>query len=239
VPNQNGGRFAFEKGFGKGYNNQDLATALGISVDQLNTAIQKANSDAIDQAVAKGLITQAQADQLKANGAAFPLGGRWEGLLSQNGIDYNSLLANALGISVDQLQAAYQKAYDTRIDQAVTNGNLTQQQADLLKGKYALFNNKTFQSAMQSAFQAAVKQAVTDGVITQAQADQILSSQNSMGFPGLGGFGGRGGFEGFEGFGGFGRHHGGFFGGGNSTNPTVPNIPTTPSTTPAPGSNGL
>ena len=181
------------KGGIEGYNNQDLATALGITVDELNTAYQNAYSAALNDAVSKGLITQAQADQLSSNGAAFPFGDRWDGWLTQNGIDFNSYLADALGISVDTLKTAYQTAYNTNIDSMVTNGNLTQAQADLMKGQYALYNDSTFQSSMQSAFTSAVNAAVASGVITQAQADQILSNNSNMFMPGMVGWGGHGG----------------------------------------------
>jgi polyhydroxyalkanoate synthesis regulator phasin len=205
-------------GFGRGpvggYNNEDLANALGITVDELNAAYQKANQAALDQAVKAGLITQAQADEMSTRGMGFPMGGRGGGWLGQNGIDFDALLADALGISVDKLQSAYAQAYNARIDQAVSDGNLTQEQADLMKGEYALKTNENFQSSMQSAYEAAVKQAVSEGVITQAQADLILQNQNGMGF---GGFGGPPG-------GGFG-HHGGWDGG-------APPNPAAPATTP-------
>jgi ribosomal protein S20 len=209
---------------------------LGITVEQLNTAFQTANQAALDQAVQKGLITQAQADELKSRGATFPFGGRWSGWLSQNGIDYQALLADALGITVDQLNAAYITAHNAAIDQAVADGRLTQEQADLMKGEYALKNNQNFQTAMKNAFEAAVKQAVTEGVITQAQADQILANQDGMGLRGFGGPG----FGGDFGFGGGLGHHGGGFGRGEGWEngaPTVPSVPTTPST--PSGSSGL
>lgn len=190
------------KGIHGGYTNQQLADALGITVDALNTAYQNAYSAALKDAVSKGLITQAQADQLTSNGNAFPFGDRWDSWLTQNGIDFNTYLAEALGISVDTLKAAYQTAYNTNIDQMVTNGNLTQAQADLMKGEYALYNNSTFQSSMLSAFTSAVNAAVSSGVITQAQADQILSNSGSMFMPGIGGWGGPGGPHG-RGNGGF------------------------------------
>jgi hypothetical protein len=181
------------KGPNGGYTNEELANALGITTDALNTAYQSAYSAALKDAVSQGLITQAQADQLIANGAAFPFGDRWESWLIQNGIDFNTYLAEALGISVDQLKAAYITAYNTNIDQAVTAGNLTQTQADLLKGRYALYNDSTFQSSMQSAYASAVNAAVASGVITQAQADQILSNSSNMFMPGMGGWDGHGG----------------------------------------------
>lgn len=211
--NLNGG-----KGMPGGVSNQELADALGITVDALNTAFQTAYTAGLDQAVQSGLITQTQADQLKSQGSAFPFGNRWDGWLSQNGIDYEALLANALGITVDQLKAAYTKTYNTKVDQEVTDGKITQEQADLMKGQYALRNDQNFQSAMQSAYEAAVNQAVTDGVITQAQADAILKNANGLNGMWMGGpgdFGGRGGGHGFGGPGG-----------------PNPNDQTAPSTTP-------
>ena len=187
-----------------GYSNEDLADALGITVDELSAARQEAKNAAIDQAVEQGLITQAQADQLKESGFAFPFAGHWGGWLSQNGIDWDVLLADALGISVDELQAASQQAHNARIDQAVANGAITEEQGELMKGRYALFSSESFRSAMGSAFESAVEQAVTAGVITQAQADLILERVNAGslgGLPGLGGFeGGRGKHGGEGGF---------------------------------------
>src|SRR4030042_4760691 len=161
-----------------GYSNEDLATALGITVDELNTAYQNAYSAALEQAVSQGLITQAQADELTTNGNVFPFGNRWGGWLTQNGLDFDTLLADELGISVNELKAAYQTAYYTKMHQQVTDGNLTQEQADLMKGQYALSNDSTFQTSMKSAYIDAVNQAVASGMITQAQADQILSKSD-------------------------------------------------------------
>jgi len=176
-----------------GYSTEDLANALGIPVDELNTAYETAYSAALNEAVSQGLITQAQADALSTDGNALPFGKRWDGWLSQNGIDMETYLADALGISVDELKTAQQAAFYSNIDQAVTDGNLTQEQADLMKGQYALTNDSTFQSSMKSAYEDAVNQAVTSGLITQAQADQILSKSSNMFMPGMGGWGGRGG----------------------------------------------
>jgi hypothetical protein len=190
------------KGMHGGYTNQQLADALGITVDALNTVYQNAYSAALKDAVSTVLITQAQADQLTSNGTAFPFGDRWANWLTQNGVEFNTYLADALGISVDTLKAAYQTAYYANIDQMVTAGNITQTQADLMKGQYALYNDSTFQSSIQSAYTSAVNAAVLSGVITQAQADQILSNSNNMFMPGMGGWGGHGGTGGPHGHGG-------------------------------------
>jgi ribosomal protein S20 len=216
-------------GFG-GYSEQDLATALGIDVTRLQAAYAAANPEALKEAVSKGLITQAQADQITSRGINNrPLGGF--GLGANSGIDYNALLANALGIDVTKLQAAYTQAINTNLDNAVKAGTITQAQADLEKGRYALSNDTKFQTSLQAAYQAAVKQAVTDGVITQAQADQILQNQTGAGKDFLGGLGGRGGPGGPGGFGGprgFDRHG---FGGGPGSNP-APQTPAQPTATP-------
>jgi hypothetical protein len=181
------------------YTREDLANALGITVDELNAAYEDAYTAALNDAVTQGLITQAQADQLASNGNAFPFGNRWDGWLTQNGIDFNAYLADALGVSVDELKAAYQSATFANIDQAVTDGNLTQEQSDLIKGQYALKNDSTFQASMKSAYTDAVNQAVASGVITQAQADLILSQNNGEFMPGMGGLGGHGGPHGHGG----------------------------------------
>jgi hypothetical protein len=193
------------KGIGGGSTQEDLANALGITVEELQAARQQANEAAIDQALADGLITQAQADQLKARENAFPFAGRWGGWMSQNGIDYEALLAEALGITPEKLQEAKNQAFQANIDQAVTDGKLTQEQADLMKGQQALYTNDAFRSAMQSAFETAVNAAVSSGVITQAQADAILENAGN-GFGGMRGFDGPGGFG--PGYGKPGRHGG-------------------------------
>jgi polyhydroxyalkanoate synthesis regulator phasin len=185
-----------------------LAEALGITTDELSAAYEEASAVAIAQAVEKGLITQAQADAMTASGKAFPFGGRGGGWLAEQGIDFDALLAKALGITTDELQAARQQAEQARLDQAVTDGKITQEQADLMQGQQALFTDQTFIDAMKSAFEAAVQDAVSRGVITQDQADLILEQSangvggHGMGLPGLDGpgrggrRGGRGGFEG-------------------------------------------
>ena len=108
---QAGAYLANDRGPGRpggpgGVSQEELAAALGVTTDELTAAYEKANQAALEKAVADGLITQAQADELQQNGQSFPFGGRWSGWLSQKGIDYEALLADALGISVDELQAA-------------------------------------------------------------------------------------------------------------------------------------
>ena len=206
------------KEFRGGVTNEGLAAALGITTAELDSAYQAAATEALKQAVEAGLITQEQADQYAANGLLRP----HFRFLRNSDIDTEALLAEALGISTGELQAAQLQAFNTNIDQAVADGLITQEQADLMKGRRALYANEAFQASMTSAYEAAVNQAVADGVITQAQADQILldaAGKNLFGDKGLGGFGG---------------HHGGRHGmrggdvpaGSGTIDPTIPSTDT-------------
>jgi hypothetical protein len=221
-------------------NDTDLAAALGIDATRLQEAYKAAWAEALNQAVAAGKITQSQADQMTQNGNMRGIGpeGGW---LAAAGIDFNALLAKQLNITVDQLTAAYAKAFTAKIDQAVKDGKMTQEQADLAKGRYSLATSQKFQDALKAAYDAAVNQAVKDGLITQSQADLILKNGTGTFFgPGMRGKGGMmGGFLGGKGtgmgggFGGRGRHGGEW----NGQEPANPNDNTTPvQPTPTPGS---
>jgi len=213
---------------GGGANDTYLAEALGITAAELQTAQQTAFEAGIDQALAKGLITQAQADALKQGSGAFGrFGGRemhgFFGLAGDTTIDPNALLADALGITTDELQAARVKAQDLALAQAVTDGRITQAQADQMKADQALktyLDDQGLQTQMQTLYQDAVKQAVKAGVITQAQADAILANQGKFGgMHGFDGFGGRGGMHGPGGRGGM---HGFDAPGNTAPNNTTP-----------------
>jgi hypothetical protein len=152
-----------------GPNNRDqyLADALGITLEELQAAQQKATTAILAQAVQDGQLTQEQADLIQAQMALKAL------------IDPQAILAQALGISTDTLQT-YQ-------DQGMSMADILNElglTADELRTK------------TQAAYEAAIQAAVSDGVITQAQADQILSENQGFGFDfgfGRGGHGMRGG----------------------------------------------
>ncbi len=154
-----------------------LAAALNVSVEELEAAKAAAHSAAIDQAVAEGLITQEQADEIRARGENSGRIGRFR----SDTIDRDALLANVLGISVEQLATAEETAFTNGLNQAVAEGTITQEQAELKQAQRAL---KEYLSDSTGTYEETVQQAVQDGVITQEQADQILSSGR--------GFGGRG-----------------------------------------------
>ena len=129
-----------------------------------------------------GLITQAQADAILKGQGERGLRIDW----SKANVDHEQLLADALGISVEKLQAAEETAAKAELAQAVTDGRMTQAQADQITAERALAKY----IADKGLFKSAVDSAVKDGVITQAQADTILA----QGKPGMFGGGmGRGG----------------------------------------------
>jgi hypothetical protein len=161
-------------GFGKAETDRDqlLADALGITVDQLQAARQKAAETGIQKQLDDGWIGQKQADVMLARTKLQPY------------LDQDKLMAAALGITVAELQ----KARDT--GQTVN---------DLMKAKG--LDAATMQSNLQTAREKAVEQAVKDGVITSDQAtllkDQVGGPGGCSGHRGgrgmMGGFGDSGG----------------------------------------------
>ncbi len=121
-----------------------LAEALGITVEELQAAKEQARAAGLAQAIAEGLITQEEADlmQARANLRSY--------------LDRDALMAKALGLSEEDMQAeldagkpmpviiyelglepsdvriAMQAAHEEAIQQAVTDGVITQDQADQL-----------------------------------------------------------------------------------------------------------
>ena len=100
--------------------------------------------------------------------------------------EHQTYLAEALGITVEELQAAQEEAHAAMIAQAVEDGEITQEQADLMAAGQA-FRAYMADADAQSAADA-LAAAVEAGAITQEQAD-LLTAQ--MGQGGRGGmFGG-------------------------------------------------
>ncbi len=207
-----------ERGFpGRGHDadrGEDLAEALGITVEELQAAYEAARTAALEQAVADGLITQEQADQIAESGRRFMRGAHFGGL-----VDMEALLAEQLGISVEALQAAKDAVRAAHLAEMVEAGVITQEQADLMEARRAVrsyLDVEALQAAAQEMYETAVADALAAGEITQEQADLLLSEAADG--PGFGGFGGRGGHRGHGPRGGQGMMPQGGFGfpGGNT-----------------------
>jgi hypothetical protein len=136
-----------------------LAAKLGISQDQLQSAMTSTQKDIVSEQLAQGKITQSQADemnqQINNNNGLMPFmgmfGGHGPGHMGGLGEDLSSL-STFFGITTNELQTALEsgktlaqiatdhgktaadlKTYitdqtKTKLDQAVKDGKITQQQ---------------------------------------------------------------------------------------------------------------
>ena len=115
-----------------------LADALGVDVETLEAARETARTAAIEQALAEGLITEEQADLLLEGTFGFGLH-RGHGFHGFGGsIDHEALLADALNISVEELQGAQQAAHEAALAELVDAGYLTEEEAGLMAARQAL-----------------------------------------------------------------------------------------------------
>lgn len=128
-----------------------LAEALGISEEDLQAAQDAAFKAAVQQALDGGLITQAQAERL-LKVERFPRFGLSALLVGpESGIEMDVLLASQLKISVEELQAAREKAEGLAIEQAVADGRITEEQAALMSARRAIRSAVDFRSIALSA----------------------------------------------------------------------------------------
>lgn len=118
-----------------------LAEALGITVEQLRSARQKAEEAAIGLMRESGAITDEQAELLLAR------------LKVCSYLDPETLRAEALGISVEELQAAREAGKSER---------------DLMDELG--IDRQTYRDNLRAARDRAIDRAVADGVITAEQA---------------------------------------------------------------------
>jgi polyhydroxyalkanoate synthesis regulator phasin len=135
-----------------------VADKLGVSEEELKTAIDETRIETIDEAVAEGRLTEEQAERLKerTDGGGFlfprPLEERRfhprpvghildaaaevldmpEDALVQELKDGNSLadVAEAQGMDAEEFEAALLDQVQAQLDDAVADGTITQEQAD-------------------------------------------------------------------------------------------------------------
>ncbi len=193
----------FGRGMHMGIEGDDTAVAekLGKTAEEMTAARTAALEKAVADAVAAGVITQTQADGIAADGLFG-----WGQLVRLAGDEYASTLdqekyfAEALGVTVEALEAARAEVRAAQLAAAVEAGTITQEQADLIAGHQALANSDSFVADVKSSLETAINNAVTAGTITQAQADALISKLATQDFGrglfGGGMFGGRGGMKG-------------------------------------------
>lgn len=127
---------------------RELAAELDLDLTTLRQNLQAARQEVIQQAVADGTITQEQADLL----ADYPRPARPDrpGLRAMANRIFNeqgfnrarkimdAALAEALGISVDELQAARQEALEATLEQVVEEGAIAEERAEIMMARAAL-----------------------------------------------------------------------------------------------------
>ncbi len=116
-------------------------------------------------------------------------------------------LADALGITVEELDAAQVEARAAMLADDVAAGTITQEQADLMTARNVVesyvdkealaaetegLDRTAASAARRAAYEAVIAEALADGAITQAQADTLRAEPTGRGFGGRGGRGGSG-----------------------------------------------
>ena len=98
--------------------------------------------------------------------------------ISRYGYDRDEFLADALGISVEELDAAQLVAYEAELAGRVAAGELTQAEADLKlaqKAAEGYIDTDSINTQVRASQEAAIAAALADGAITQEQADALLA----------------------------------------------------------------
>ena len=163
-----------------------VAAKLGVSDDQMKTAVDQAYSETLDEQVAAGKLTQAQADALKTRGFDFgPMFGGPGERSPLNGVQIMDAAATALGMTRDDLMTQLKDGKslaDVATAQGISTEKLT---ADLLA------QVKTQLDGLVSASKLTQAQADSMYAKTQSNIDQIVSGQMGL-FGGGRGHGGPG-----------------------------------------------
>jgi hypothetical protein len=123
-----------------------LAAGLGITVDELEAAQDVAFESALDHAVEDGKLTEEEAAQKQAEHDLVDY------------IDREALLADVLGITVEELESAR--------DEGVKLPELLEELG---------VDKKSVREELDVAYEAAVTQAVDEDVLSQEQAEVILN----------------------------------------------------------------
>ena len=148
-----------------------LAAALGIERSALDSAITSAGNGTVDEALAQGTLSQAQADELKARIAAGDAGALWSGRGGRGGPRVAGLqeamlsaAAQTLNITADELQTGLRSG-QTVAQLAQAHGTTEQAVID----------------AARAAARTELAEAVTAGTLTQAQADAKYAQLEAAG----------------------------------------------------------
>lgn len=131
---------------------RDLAEEQGVELADVQAALKAARLEAIEQAVADEVISEEMAERIIERMEQTPPAGWMEPYHDQ----MQEAIAEALGISVEELEAAQEEG---------------QSPAEIARELDVDLDE--FRQAMQDARDEILEQAVADGVLTPEQAEQI------------------------------------------------------------------
>ena len=128
----------------KGDEGAALAEALGVTVEELEAAMRQVMLDRIDAAVDAGMLTEERAETLREAIEAGEEPGHGRGFRGHHGFghglgwhgdegDEGAAFADALGVTVEELEAAIRQVALDRIEAAVDAGMLTEERAEMLR----------------------------------------------------------------------------------------------------------
>lgn len=214
-------------GDGDGDKGAALAEALGVTVAELEAAKRRVALDRIDAAVESGQLSEERAATLREAIESDEERGHWRGHYGHgwgwhgDEDDGGAAFAEALGVTVEELEAAMRQVALDRIDAAVADGKLTEERAEALReavesgeerghwrferghrgrgfgkgafGHEAGFRGMTTEERQQAMFDR-IDAAVEAGRLSEEQADALrtlIESGDGDGWRGFG-FGGRG-----------------------------------------------
>lgn len=118
---------------GRGGDQTALAEALNITVEALDAAKEEVKAAKVDAAVEAGIITADEAAEIEAGEARLS-----KRTLSEAGFEFDSeaAMAEALGITVEDLEAAQEQVKADKVAALVEEGVITQEEADdILSGE--------------------------------------------------------------------------------------------------------
>jgi len=152
-----------------------LAEALGISLDELVEARSVAVENLIDKAVEFGFMTQDDADELKLEEQVNrKVLHKYLSLAEIAVLKEYHFYLDALNIAEEEFEAAIETVQQVKLEAAVAEGTLTQEEADAITGWQALKEDTKFNDSIKEAYTSAIEEALEDCTISQAQADALL-----------------------------------------------------------------
>jgi polyhydroxyalkanoate synthesis regulator phasin len=139
---------------------EELAKQLGISVDQLNTALDNTQFALIDEAVADGKLTESEAQRLRERVEdghnLFPMRGARPFIRHHAKVGLAEAAAEVLGLSVEDVRTAIAGG-QTLAEIASANG----------------MDTEDFKSALLENVKGSLDEKVSAGDITRDQADRL------------------------------------------------------------------